>query len=904
MSAYIENGKEIRDNADAVQVIGNYIDLDNKLFAKCPFHEEKTKSFHIYKNESGTQRYKCFGCDASGDSVDFVQKHENVDLVKAFEIVANISNIPIMRKKDIEAIKNEIYEYKAATEDQEEKTYHYKVKEEFDDYDLKVLYPKYQDKIKPDQKERYKAKLKELNVFALEQLIYIKDRKQIITKSHPQYPIFLFDHGTHQKVYKPNEPQKQYRFLYIGDKPKDYINGLSLLAKKQAKKKDDPFEEESSDDRLDEVIICSGERDSLNVHHLGYNVVWLNSETATITKTQYYKLLELAKKVYLLPDIDDTGEREALKTGLEYLDMHIIWLPEALKLKKDWRGNPCNDLTDFMRYYTQYDFKKLFENALPFRFWDIQIRKDHKGDYKKIEYAFNNVQAYNFLYRNGFSRYREAEDSPNFDFVHQNDGIVRKVKDNDVKMFIHNFLEDKMLDIKLRNMVYKTNQLNETSLSNLNYKEFTFNTASKEHQYIFFKNKAIKIDKKNIKEVKFKETNTFVWKESLIDHDFQLEDDYFTVEYNENKQDYDLKIHNKESVFFQYLINVSRVHWRKELEEGIALTADEKQEQDLHIINKMYAIGYLLHSYRDPNNSWCVFAMDNRISDADESHGGSGKSILFNYAIRSMVSDVYKSGRNKDIVKDPHIFDGVSSKVDYIIIDDCHRYLPFDFFFTYVTGDFNVNPKGKQPFAIPYKDSPKIAFTSNYPPSENDGSSRRRILFTVFSDWYHNNDAGEYNEARSPKDDFNMSLFTDFDQKEWNLFYNFALQCLKLYLSFPKIDPPMANVNKRNLLQQMTDHFKSWADIYFENQFNTEVVKLDAFEDFKDKSKLKTWTSNRFTKSLKYWCQYNEYKLNPSELSNKEGRIIKKVDGKAIEYFYVEKTEEIAEKKNEYKLEF
>lgn len=44
----------------------------------CPFHNEKTPSFHIKDN-----RFKCYGCDAFGDSVDFYMRTHNVSFTQA-----------------------------------------------------------------------------------------------------------------------------------------------------------------------------------------------------------------------------------------------------------------------------------------------------------------------------------------------------------------------------------------------------------------------------------------------------------------------------------------------------------------------------------------------------------------------------------------------------------------------------------------------------------------------------------------------------------------------------------------------------------------------------------------------------------------------------------------------------
>jgi DNA primase len=58
----------------------------------CPFHAERTPSFNV-REETG--RYKCFGCDASGDVFTFVQEVEHVDFVGAVEQLAGKAGIQL-----------------------------------------------------------------------------------------------------------------------------------------------------------------------------------------------------------------------------------------------------------------------------------------------------------------------------------------------------------------------------------------------------------------------------------------------------------------------------------------------------------------------------------------------------------------------------------------------------------------------------------------------------------------------------------------------------------------------------------------------------------------------------------------------------------------------------------------
>ena len=55
------------------------------MWAPCPFHQEKTASFHVDDRKGF---YYCFGCHAKGDLVSFVQETENVGFMEAVELLA------------------------------------------------------------------------------------------------------------------------------------------------------------------------------------------------------------------------------------------------------------------------------------------------------------------------------------------------------------------------------------------------------------------------------------------------------------------------------------------------------------------------------------------------------------------------------------------------------------------------------------------------------------------------------------------------------------------------------------------------------------------------------------------------------------------------------------------------
>ncbi|WP_457774681.1 DNA primase [Phycobium rhodophyticola] len=62
------------------------------MWAPCPFHHEKTASFHVDDRKG---YYYCFGCHAKGDAISFVRETENVSFMEAIEILAGEAGLPM-----------------------------------------------------------------------------------------------------------------------------------------------------------------------------------------------------------------------------------------------------------------------------------------------------------------------------------------------------------------------------------------------------------------------------------------------------------------------------------------------------------------------------------------------------------------------------------------------------------------------------------------------------------------------------------------------------------------------------------------------------------------------------------------------------------------------------------------
>lgn len=91
---------EIRDRADIVDLIGEYVDLKrsgSNYMGLCPFHSEKTPSFSVSPSKS---IFKCFGCGVAGDVITFIMKRENLNFPEAVEFLAEKYNVRLSEYKD------------------------------------------------------------------------------------------------------------------------------------------------------------------------------------------------------------------------------------------------------------------------------------------------------------------------------------------------------------------------------------------------------------------------------------------------------------------------------------------------------------------------------------------------------------------------------------------------------------------------------------------------------------------------------------------------------------------------------------------------------------------------------------------------------------------------------------
>src|SRR5215475_10874207 len=92
--------RQLKDRASIAAYAGQRLQWDRKksqpargdYWAPCPFHSEKTASFHV-RDQVGS--YKCFGCGEAGGVLDLAMKLEGLSFPEAVERVANFAGVPL-----------------------------------------------------------------------------------------------------------------------------------------------------------------------------------------------------------------------------------------------------------------------------------------------------------------------------------------------------------------------------------------------------------------------------------------------------------------------------------------------------------------------------------------------------------------------------------------------------------------------------------------------------------------------------------------------------------------------------------------------------------------------------------------------------------------------------------------
>lgn len=336
---------------------------------------------------------------------------------------------------------------------------------------------------------------------------------------------------------------------------------------------------------------------------------------------------------------------------------------------------------------------------------------------------------------------------------------------------------------------------------------------TKDTVYLPFKNGVAKITKDNVK---------------LIPYD-NKDIKFFTEnEIQKHELDYE-NFKGQNSNFFKFI--VFAVIGRDNIHDE-PLTAIE--EHNIQAFLSM--IGYLVSNYKDPAKTHAIVISDEGANGTDRK-GGRGKSMPFE-ALKRVRPLKWAQGDSFDTGY-KHKFADVEMEHDILFLDDTPASFNYNSFYGEITGSLRIERKGTAGEEIPFKYSPKFAFSTNYNfrYNENDSSTIRRFYEYKLKPFFNlENKVNEY---------FNQTFFEDWTSDEWKEFYSFIIDCARIYLE---------NGLMRVEYDKSQDNYMAY--------FHNEVIEQEMERILNELLPLGEFTTSKFLEEYKSGRLYSERLFN------------------------------------------
>lgn len=225
-----------------------------------------------------------------------------------------------------------------------------------------------------------------------------------------------------------------------------------------------------------------------------------------------------------------------------------------------------------------------------------------------------------------------------------------------------------------------------------------------------------------------------------------------------------------------------------------------------------------------------------------------------------MANMVRVDGKNFKVDKN-FAFQRVGLDTKLVAIEDTRKNVDFEGFYSIITEGFVIERKNKDEFRIPYEDSPKVLFSTNYTISQNGNHGKRRQKIFEFTSYF--------GPKRTPDKVFGHRLFEDWDNDEWNRFYNLMFVCVREYLEFGVHDIAQSDrMHRKHIRLNYTPEFMEyWDDTLSLMEDYTEFSTL--YGNFLSRNLLekKEYSKKRFRAAIDECCD----RFNFSLMSNKRG---------------------------------
>ena len=380
---------ELLARSDIVDIVGSYVSLTPKggsYWGCCPFHNEKTPSFHVLPDK---QFYHCFGCKKGGGVVNFVMEMEGLTYPDAIRFLAKRANLPVPEESSdgTEKLRSRMLAL-----NRDAARYYYSVLQSQEGAAVQAYLDKRRIRrgiavrfgmgAAPDSWDAlltamtHKGYTKQelisagLAVNGKNGRLYDKFRNRLML---PVIDVRGDVVGFGSRVLDKSEPKYMNTPETLTYSKRRILYGMNLAKKS----------------KRSNIILCEGNLDVVTLHQAGFDNAVASMGTA-LTQEQLRLLSRYTKELVLCYDNDNAGQ-QATRRALELLNnsefsVKVLQLPRRLVDGEYIK----QDADDFIKLQGPAAFERLLtgsENGVEFRLDQIAGKYDLTDDTQRIAYA-------------------------------------------------------------------------------------------------------------------------------------------------------------------------------------------------------------------------------------------------------------------------------------------------------------------------------------------------------------------------------------------------------------------------------------------------------------------------------------------------------------------------------------
>ena len=383
--------EELLARNDIVDLVSSYVNLTNRggsYWGCCPFHNEKTPSFHVRPDQ---QLYYCFGCKKGGGVINFVMEMENLSYPDAVYFLAKRANLPVPEQNRGEenrlrsrllALNRDaarfFYEQLHSPKGEAVRRYMESRKitnRNATNFGLGAAADEWDCLLRAMTEKGYtRSELLSAGLVVQNKNggLYDKFRKRLI------FPIIDVRGdvlGFGGRIVDKDDPGAKYMntpetIIYS---KRRVLYGLNLAKKS----------------KRDNIILVEGNIDVVMLHQAGFDNACASMGTA-LTPEQIHLLSRYTKELVLCYDNDDAGKAATQKAlallGDTDFKVRVLELPRRLVDGQYVK----QDADDFIKFQGADAFERLLsgsESGIDFRMAQLASRFDLKDDRGRIDYA-------------------------------------------------------------------------------------------------------------------------------------------------------------------------------------------------------------------------------------------------------------------------------------------------------------------------------------------------------------------------------------------------------------------------------------------------------------------------------------------------------------------------------------